>query len=143
MADEEKDPTLNNPDEEAPESEPTPEASSEADEQASQSPEQSSAGEDVAEESSNPAPEEIKTSARSDGAIKNMDRILDIKLELVVKIGTLNMKFKDVLDLFPGSVLEIDKNADGPLELVIGNKKLAEGEVVTVGENLGLRIIKR
>lgn len=80
---------------------------------------------------------------RSDDAVKNMDRVLDIKLELVVKIGTLDMKFKDVLDLFPGSVLEIDQNADGPLDLVIGNKKLAEGEVVTVGENLGLRIIKR
>lgn len=89
------------------------------------------------------APEPAVTPSRSDGAVKNMDRVLDIKLELVVKIGTLDMKFKDVLDLFPGSVLEIDQNADGPLDLVIGNKKLAEGEVVTVGENLGLRIIKR
>jgi len=78
-----------------------------------------------------------------ENAARNMDRILDIKLELVVKIGHLNMKFKDVLELYPGSILEIDKNADGPLDLVIGNKKLAEGEVVTVGENLGLRIIKR
>ncbi len=53
------------------------------------------------------------------------------------------MNFKDVLDLYPGSILEIDKNADAPLELSIGPKKLAKGEVVTVGENLGLRIIKK
>jgi flagellar motor switch protein FliN/FliY len=73
---------------------------------------------------------------------KNIERIMDLKLELVVRIGYISMKLKDVLDLYPGSILEVDKSADGPLELVIGNKKLAEGEVVTVGENLGLRIIK-
>jgi flagellar motor switch protein FliN/FliY len=80
---------------------------------------------------------------RSEESGKNVDRILDINLELVVRIGSLNMKFKDVLDLYPGSILEIDKNADGPLDLMIGTKKLAEGEVVTVGESLGLRILKR
>ena len=75
--------------------------------------------------------------------VKNIERIIDINLELRVKIGDLTMKLRDVLDLYPGSILEIDKNADAPLDLTVGEKKLAKGEVVTVGESLGLRILKK
>lgn len=75
--------------------------------------------------------------------IRNVERILDINLELIVKIGTLRMRLKDVLDLHPGSILEITKNTEEPLGLSIGEKELARGEVVTIGENLGLRILQK
>ena len=94
--------------------------------------------------------EEYETDATTDAEgpiktpkVKNIERILDINLELTVKIGDLKMKLKDVLDLHPGAILEIEKNADSPLDLQVGNKILASGEVVTVGENLGLRINKK
>ncbi len=74
--------------------------------------------------------------------MKNLDRVLDVKLEVAVKIGELPMKLKDILNLHPGAIIEIEKNADSPLPLQIGNKEIARGEVVTIGENLGLRIIK-
>ena len=73
---------------------------------------------------------------------ENISRVLDVKLEISVKIGELPMKLKDVLDLHPGSIMEIEKSADAPLSLEIGNKEIAKGQVVTVGESLGLRIIK-
>ena len=75
--------------------------------------------------------------------VKNIERILDINLELTVKIGDIKMTLRDVLDLHPGAILEIEKNADSPLDLQVGSKILASGEVVTVGENLGLRINKK
>ena len=51
------------------------------------------------------------------------------------------MKLRDILELNPGSIIEIEKNVDSPLDLKIGDKVLAKGEVVTIGENLGLRIV--
>lgn len=79
----------------------------------------------------------------SDPIVDNLDRVLDVDLELVVKIGDLKMRLKDVLDLHPGSIIEIDQSVDAPLNLLIGSKVLAEGEVVTIGESLGLRIKKK
>ena len=73
--------------------------------------------------------------------VKNIDRVLDVKLEFTVKLGKLNMKLRDILELNPGSIIEIEKNVDSPLDLKIGDKVLAKGEVVTIGENLGLRIV--
>ena len=76
-------------------------------------------------------------------SIRNIDRILDINLELTVKIGERGMSLQEVLNLHSGSIIEIDTNADTPLDLQIAGKVLAQGEVVTVGENLGLRIIRK
>ena len=75
--------------------------------------------------------------------VRNIERVLDVKLEFTVKLGQLNMKLRDILELNPGSILELDKNVDAPLSLQIGDKILAKGEVVTVGENIGLRIVNK
>ena len=75
--------------------------------------------------------------------MKNLERVMDVKLELVVRIGEISMNLKDVLNLHPGSILEVERMADEPLELQIGGKVLVKGEVVTVGESLGLRVIKK
>ena len=75
--------------------------------------------------------------------VRNIERVLDVKLEFTVKLGQLNMRLRDILELNPGSILEIDKNVDAPLSLQIGDKVLAKGEVVTVGENIGLRIVSK
>ena len=76
-------------------------------------------------------------------SVRNIERILDINLELTVKIGELCMPLQEILNLHSGSIIEIDKNADAPLDLQIADKVLAQGEVVTVGENLGLRVIRK
>ena len=75
--------------------------------------------------------------------VKNIERVLDVKLEFTVKLGQLNMRLREILELNPGSILELDKNVDAPLNLQIGDKVLAKGEVVTIGENIGLRIVSK
>ena len=73
--------------------------------------------------------------------VQNIDRVLDVKLEFTIKIGEMKMKLRDILELNPGSIIEIDRSVDEPLNLQMGDKILAKGEVVTIGENLGLRIV--
>jgi len=139
----EEDASVEEPSSATPESEETAEESPAATPVVEESPVEPSKQETSSAVSEAAAAASLIEEDRSGEALNNLGRILDIKLELVVQIGTLDMKLKDVLDLYPGSILEIEKNADAPLELTIGPKKLAKGEVVTVGENLGLRIIKK
>ncbi|RKX19163.1 MAG: hypothetical protein DRP26_03940, partial [Candidatus Zixiibacteriota bacterium] len=51
-----------------------------------------------------------------------------------------NMAIEDILNLGPGSVVELDKLAGEPVDLLVNNKLLAKGEVVVVDENFGLRV---
>ena len=72
--------------------------------------------------------------------INNVGRILDISVPASVKIGSFKLHLKDILDLKPGSILEVEKPINSPLDLVVRGKVLAVGDVVTINENLGLRI---
>ncbi|MFQ3548302.1 MAG: flagellar motor switch protein FliN [Armatimonadota bacterium] len=70
----------------------------------------------------------------------SMDLILDVQLQVAVELGKSRMKVKDVLALGPGSVIELDKHAGEPVEVVVNNKVVAKGEVVVIDENFGVRI---
>lgn len=70
----------------------------------------------------------------------SMDLILDVQLQVAVELGKSKMKVKDVLALGPGSVIELDKHAGEPVEVVVNNKVVARGEVVVIDENFGVRI---
>lgn len=79
----------------------------------------------------------------SDEETKNVDRIVDLGLTVNVNMGTLSMTLKDLLDIVPGAIIELGKKVDEPLELLVSNTKpIAKGEVVTIGENLGLRVLE-
>jgi len=74
--------------------------------------------------------------------IRKVERILDLPLSVNVNISRLTMTVNELVNLVPGSVIELEKKVDEPLDIVISNsKKIAQGEVVTIGENLGIRII--
>ncbi|HVP37083.1 MAG TPA: flagellar motor switch protein FliN [Terriglobales bacterium] len=64
----------------------------------------------------------------------------EVCLPVNVELGHSRMKIKDILELGPGSVVQLDKLPDEPVELYVGDKPLAKGEVVVVGERLGVRI---
>lgn len=66
--------------------------------------------------------------------------ILDVPLELTVELGRTSMYIKDILDLGPGSVVEINRLAGEPIELLVNGKVIAKGEVVVIDEKFGLRI---
>ncbi len=70
----------------------------------------------------------------------NLDRILDIPLVLSAQLGNTRMLIKDLLQLGPGSIVELDKLAGEPLEVLVNERLVARGEVVMVNEKFGIRL---
>jgi len=72
--------------------------------------------------------------------VQNLDFILDIPLKVTVELGRTSVVIKDLLQLGQGSVLELDKLAGEPLEVLVNGKLVAKGEVVVVNEKFGIRL---
>ena len=72
--------------------------------------------------------------------VKNLEMLMDIKLQLRVRIGSKIMLLKDVISMDIGSVVELDQLASEPLDILIEDKKIGEGEVVIVDGNFGIQI---
>ncbi len=72
--------------------------------------------------------------------IKNIDLLMDVALDVVIELGRTVMPLKDILNLGPGSVIELDKLAGDPVDILVNNKLVARGEVVVIEENFGVRI---
>lgn len=70
----------------------------------------------------------------------NLDLLMDVELEVTLRFGQREMLLGDILKLAPGSVVELDQEVQDPVELLVGNKVIAWGEVVTVDGSYGLRI---
>jgi flagellar motor switch protein FliN/FliY len=70
----------------------------------------------------------------------NMQLIKDVPLEVTVRLGKTVMKIKDILDLGDGSIIELDKLAGEPVDLLVNGKLVAKGEVVVIDENFGFRV---
>ncbi|MGH9451486.1 MAG: FliM/FliN family flagellar motor switch protein [Terriglobia bacterium] len=87
----------------------------------------------------NPASAE-KAQARAQRDV-NLELLMDVELEATLRFGQREMLLGDVLNLAPGSVVELDQQVQDPVELLVGSKVIAWGEVVAVDGNYGLRII--
>lgn len=72
--------------------------------------------------------------------IKNMDLIMDVPLDISVVLGRTKKSIQDILNLGAGSLIELDKLAEEPVEILVNGKTIALGEVVVVDENFGVRI---
>ena len=70
----------------------------------------------------------------------NIERLLDIPLVLSAQLGNTRMLIKDLLQLGPGSIVELDKLAGEPLEVLVNERLVARGEVVMVNEKFGIRL---
>ncbi len=70
----------------------------------------------------------------------NLDLIMDVPLDFSVVLGSSKKTIKEVLDFTNGSIVELDKLADEPLDIYVNGKLIAEGEVVVINENFGIRI---
>jgi flagellar motor switch protein FliN/FliY len=71
---------------------------------------------------------------------QNIDLILDIQLKLAARLGQVEMPVGEILKLAPGSVIDIDRLVDEPIELLVNDRLIARGEIVVVQENFGIRI---
>jgi len=88
------------------------------------------------------APSAMPENSYSSRAPKvNVDMLLDIELEVSIELGKTNISIKKVLDLAPGSLVELDRLAGEPVDLLVNNKVVAKGEVIVIDENFGVRII--
>ncbi len=92
--------------------------------------------------SASPQPASFPSVQGSEGAgsQKNIDFILDIPMSVAVYVGSTKMAIRDLLQLAQGSVIELDKLAGEPMEVMVNNKLVARGEVVVVNEKFGIRL---
>lgn len=89
---------------------------------------------------STPAKEHSNTSTHTREEMRNIDLLLDVRLMIRVRIGTKKMLLRDVINMDIGSIIELNQLANEPLDILVDNKKIAEGEVVIVDGNFGVQI---
>ncbi len=71
---------------------------------------------------------------------ENIDRVLDIRLVATARLGRVEMPIGEILALGPGSIIDVGRMVDEPVELLVNDKLIARGDVVVVDEKFGLRI---
>lgn len=81
------------------------------------------------------------TASNGPGEVRNIDFLLDVPVTVTVELGRTAMVIRDALNLGGGSVVELNKLAGEPVDLLINSKLVARGEVVVVNENFGVKVI--
>ena len=76
----------------------------------------------------------------TDGPPSSLGLILDVTLPVSVELGRARMQIQDILKLVPGSIVELDKSAGDPVDILINDRPIARGEVVVIDENFGVRL---
>ena len=80
--------------------------------------------------------------AEQNGAVdsQNLDLLMNVQLRVTAELGKCKMMVQDILKLGTGSIVELDRLAGGPVDLLVNNKLIARGEVVAIDENFGVRV---
>ena len=73
---------------------------------------------------------------------QNLDLLLDVDLKITVELGRTHMKFREVLNLSAGSIIELAKQMSEPVDIMVNGALLATGEVVVVDDHFAVRITK-
>jgi flagellar motor switch protein FliN/FliY len=71
---------------------------------------------------------------------ENIDLIMDVPLEVTVELGRTNKSIKEILDFSPGTIIELNKLAGEPIDVLVNGKFVAKGEVVVIEENFGVKV---
>lgn len=71
---------------------------------------------------------------------ENIDLIMDVPLEVTVELGRVSKSIKDILDFAPGTIVELNKIAGEPIDVLVNRKYVAKGEVVVIEESFGIKI---
>jgi len=94
----------------------------------------------VAEEAASKPTEEANKDNKSERAgVENLRVLENIDVGLTVEVGSTEIKIRDLLRLSEGSVIELDRLAGDPLDILVNGTMIAKGEVVMVGERFGIR----
>jgi flagellar motor switch protein FliN len=76
----------------------------------------------------------------SPGLSPGLELLLDVELEASLRFGAREMPLSEILDLGPGDVVQLDRHVNDPVDLIVGDKIVARGEVVLINGNFGLRV---
>lgn len=76
----------------------------------------------------------------ADSEAVNLDLVLDVELNVTLRFGQRQLTLREVLDLSSGSVVELDRQVEEPIELLLDGKVIARGEAVVIDGNYGLRV---
>lgn len=71
---------------------------------------------------------------------KDLGLLMDVRVKLTVQLGSCRMPMREVMELIPGSVIQLNQEAKDPVGLFINDKLIAYGEVVVVEDNFGIKI---
>jgi len=100
---------------------------------------------DAVPASDNPVPRPASVSGASatswiDSRDPSVQRLLDVPIEVIIELGQTELSIRRILEIGPGSIIELDRMAGEPVDLVVNDKVIARGEVVVIEENFGIRI---
>ncbi|QBD85211.1 flagellar motor switch phosphatase FliY [Clostridium tetani] len=82
----------------------------------------------------------LQQTSKKEELPRNIDLIMDVPLDISVVLGRTKLNIKEILNLGTGSLIELDKLAEEPVEILVNGKPVAFGEVVVIDENFGVRI---
>lgn len=71
---------------------------------------------------------------------QRLNTVLDVKVQLTVRLGSCHLAMRDVLELNPGAIIQLNQRANDPVGLYVNDKLIALGEVVVVEENFGIKV---
>lgn len=94
-----------------------------------------------AQEATKPA-SETEAACNPDILAGNLNLLMDVELEVMLRFGERNMRLQEILELGAGSVVELDRRIEEPADLLLDGRIIARGEVVVVDGNYGLRVLE-
>lgn len=83
---------------------------------------------------------EVSAAEQNEISTRRLDLLLDVPLDVTVELGRTRMTIQDLLALSPGTVIELDKVAGEPLDIVVNDRLIARGEAVVINDKFGIRI---
>src|SRR2546429_2959283 len=78
---------------------------------------------------------------RADAMLRELAPVFDVPLHVAIEVGRLRLRVRDLMKLGPGSVIELKKPAGEPFDICINGAQVARGEVITVEQSSGVRIV--
>ena len=78
----------------------------------------------------------------NDGSPGSISMLYDLRMPVAIELGRTRMSVQDILSLGRGSVIQLDRLAGEPIDVFVGDRRFAEGEVVVLGEQFGVRITR-
>ncbi len=78
----------------------------------------------------------------SEEQLSNLELIMMVPLTISVEIGKTRKQIKDILEISPGTIIELDKQAGALVDIIVNGKLIAKGEVVVVNDNFGVRVVE-